>query len=147
MLPTCSFCSQWSHLKWTVLPEMTTSHEHLVHVSPSPICLALKYCHKEFLNSLVATLDAWRLENVQRRPRHNLDISSYDELLWEAIPQHTRKLESKWRHFFSPSKSGIAMAVPLAPALIHVWQGSLITCGNFVNLAEWIWGPSLLEIS
>ena len=43
-------------------------------------------------NSLVATLNAWRLEDL-------LDVPSYGEPLGEAILQRMRKLESKRRRF------------------------------------------------
>ena len=45
-------------------------HARRAHVSPSPICaLASRIASKlRSLNSLAATLDAWRLEKVRRRP-------------------------------------------------------------------------------
>ena len=69
---------------------MTASHD--THVSSSPICTLVSCSSIDIENweasiLSVATLDAWRVKKVRRRPHHNLDIDilRYGEPLKEAI--------------------------------------------------------------
>jgi len=68
---------------------MTASHD--AHGSPSSICTLISRSsiaienREASINSLIATLDAWRLEKVLRRTHHNLYFPNYNEPLGEAI--------------------------------------------------------------
>ena len=88
---------------------MTATHDARM-LTPPHLALILRSSiaiENEKPNSLVATLNAWILEDL-------LDVPSYGELLGKAALQRMRKLESKQHHFF-PLQNQYGRTIAVGP--------------------------------